>query len=628
MKMMFADDPPEFNPAPNFDVPLVKQLEEWLVAAYPQRILKVEKGLIYWWDGETMPLGDRCGNSSLPALSADTEGPSVMDQFRWSYPQGLCRESLPATDPGRIRCEPFFRKMYGATREEVEANLVTVPWMPKTTKKNLRVTRINGVADRVAAISAELDKLPRALKAFVCKPGGGFYWRTIAETSWLSPHAFGMAIDINVKCGDYWRWDLTCNGDVSYRNRIPEKIVQIFERHGFIWGGKWKHYDTMHFEYRPELLMTRPTRKMRTDNILYLCRQPGLYGAQRQLDYLVKGLTPERFIPFLVYAEQSTEIEGDRTGITSKLIPLRPWSKMIHVAGRYVDALKLLKFARLQKIDLIHCSYQWLLPYALFVGKRLKVPVVAHIRRPNNSPRKLLKLGCAKADAVFAISRRINNELQSIPTLASKVYLVPDAVDLAAFQEQPSRFWRKELGVGDKILFGVVARVYQSKRQLDFVKAAKLLVDRGYDAAFVLVGRIDDNEYSDRVQDFITSQHLNDRVRCVGHRDDMAEVLSSLDVLVSLAGGSVMYEAMAIGRVVISAGFTKAEHSTHLIHEKTALVSESKNVEVLAALMERVIREPELRKKLEGSAREWARQHLSVASLVMNTEKVYDHLLS
>ena len=24
--------------------------------------------------------------------------------------------------------------------------------------------------------------------------------------------------------------------------------------HGFIWGGKWYHYDTMHFEFRPELV--------------------------------------------------------------------------------------------------------------------------------------------------------------------------------------------------------------------------------------------------------------------------------------------------------------------------------------------------------------------------------------
>jgi hypothetical protein len=35
---------------------------------------------------------------------------------------------------------------------------------------------------------------------------------------------------------------------------MPRQIVDIFERHGFIWGGRWYHYDTMHFEFRPELL--------------------------------------------------------------------------------------------------------------------------------------------------------------------------------------------------------------------------------------------------------------------------------------------------------------------------------------------------------------------------------------
>jgi hypothetical protein len=35
---------------------------------------------------------------------------------------------------------------------------------------------------------------------------------------------------------------------------MPREIVEIFERHGFIWGGKWYHYGTMHFGYRPELI--------------------------------------------------------------------------------------------------------------------------------------------------------------------------------------------------------------------------------------------------------------------------------------------------------------------------------------------------------------------------------------
>jgi len=40
--------------------------------------------------------------------------------------------------------------------------------------------------------------------------------------------------------------------------KTGSEIIDIFERRGFIWGGKWSHYDTMHFEYRPELLTAPP----------------------------------------------------------------------------------------------------------------------------------------------------------------------------------------------------------------------------------------------------------------------------------------------------------------------------------------------------------------------------------
>ena len=70
----------------------------------------------------------------------------------------------------------------------------------------------------------------------------------------LSVHAFGAAIDINVKSAHYWRWAKpNQQGVYQWRNKIPKKIIDIFEKHGFIWGGRWYHFDTMHFEYRPEL---------------------------------------------------------------------------------------------------------------------------------------------------------------------------------------------------------------------------------------------------------------------------------------------------------------------------------------------------------------------------------------
>jgi hypothetical protein len=88
--------------------------------------------------------------------------------------------------------------------------------------------------------------------------GGTFNWRKISGTDRLSMHSFGMTIDLNPAYSDYWQWGCRCTDESlplkDYKNRIPTSIVEVFERHGFIWGGKWKHYDTMHFEFRPELM--------------------------------------------------------------------------------------------------------------------------------------------------------------------------------------------------------------------------------------------------------------------------------------------------------------------------------------------------------------------------------------
>ncbi|MCB1512652.1 MAG: M15 family metallopeptidase, partial [Hyphomicrobiaceae bacterium] len=104
-------------------------------------------------------------------------------------------------------------------------------------------------------IRNELRKLGPAYQRYLRDSAGAFNWRTIAGTSRLSTHSFGIAVDINIKNAAYWRWAGGKPGNVRWRaNRIPMAIVEIFERHGFIWGGQWYHYDTMHFEYRPELI--------------------------------------------------------------------------------------------------------------------------------------------------------------------------------------------------------------------------------------------------------------------------------------------------------------------------------------------------------------------------------------
>ena len=118
------------------------------------------------------------------------------------------------------------------------------------------MTRVNGVARRLQAVSNEIDALPENIKRAAYPIGGTYVCRAVADTGKPSVHSYGAAIDLNTRYSDYWYWHRN-EHPVHYRNRMPQQIVDIFERHGFIWGGKWYHYDTMHFEYRPELLGLR-----------------------------------------------------------------------------------------------------------------------------------------------------------------------------------------------------------------------------------------------------------------------------------------------------------------------------------------------------------------------------------
>ncbi len=222
--------------------------------AYPDFFAGYKENTLLFRDGSGQTFDDGRKKTYDQLLS----DPDPEDELHQAYPIGPDSYAAPAVnfDPGRYRCAALFKKMYGTSAKEVESHLTIIPWLPRSAHTFVRITSINGVDRKLAAISAELDQLAPGEKKYVLKTGGTFNWRPIAGSDQLSAHSFGIAIDIDPVYSDYWRWNK--NGDserlVPYRNRIPHRIVEIFERHGFIWGGKWYHYDTMHFEYRPELL--------------------------------------------------------------------------------------------------------------------------------------------------------------------------------------------------------------------------------------------------------------------------------------------------------------------------------------------------------------------------------------
>jgi len=227
---------------------------EILLAAYPDTLAGADGNHVVFRDGKRLPFDDGAGEKDFATALA---GADIEDMFAIPYPRAwLTQPPALNADPGRIRNEAFFKTMYGdCTKGEVARHLVDVVWLPRRSGARIKMTRINGVAARLAAVSAELDALPERFTKYLTPLGGTYNCRPIPGTQRLSTHAYGIAIDIAVVHAHYWRWARPgSDGSHAYRSAIPREIVAIFEKHGFIWGGKWYHYDTMHFSYRPEIL--------------------------------------------------------------------------------------------------------------------------------------------------------------------------------------------------------------------------------------------------------------------------------------------------------------------------------------------------------------------------------------
>jgi hypothetical protein len=227
-----------------------------LLRAYPDALARFDGLDLIWRDGTRMPVA---GLRPDQTMQEQLRHGSILDQLRLAYPAGAPLLPPPLQDPGRVRSRAFFDKMYGnCAAGEVAPKLVPVVWLPRTWGHTVSITSVNGVDRRLAAISRELDALPVEDRKYLFPPGGTYKCRPVADTGQTSMHGWGAAIDINPAYADYWLWRRGTAGTPAYANRIPAEIVAVFERHGFIWGGRWAHFDTMHFEYRPELLPYNP----------------------------------------------------------------------------------------------------------------------------------------------------------------------------------------------------------------------------------------------------------------------------------------------------------------------------------------------------------------------------------
>jgi len=254
-----------------------EQVMRAYAAAFPKAITQVEyrendwavllRGRwFYYAEGRLLPEDQR---EKAESWARQSFYPYPEELPPWKEPEGERAERLKnalanrKANPPRRNPEFYDTLWQSHTRAESAANQVQMSFLGK----NFSVHReLEERLKKIDAIIRETARTNPAVKAYIEEIGsiGAWNWRNVAVTASRSYHSYGAAVDIlpkNLKgMATYWQWEADKNPGwykIPYTERYhpPQIVVKIFERYGFCWGGKWALFDTMHFEYRPEIML-------------------------------------------------------------------------------------------------------------------------------------------------------------------------------------------------------------------------------------------------------------------------------------------------------------------------------------------------------------------------------------
>jgi glycosyltransferase involved in cell wall biosynthesis len=195
-------------------------------------------------------------------------------------------------------------------------------------------------------------------------------------------------------------------------------------------------------------------------------------------------------------------------------------------------------------------------------------------------------------------------------------------------QQQRNEFRKKYNIPENAVVLVTIARLFHLKGHEYIIESAKELAKKFDNCIWLFVGN---GILKDELQNKIDSYGLTDRFRFTGllPTSQMPLVLHSSDILVhcSLREGlaRVLPQAMLCGKPAVSFDIDGA---AEVVNQNTGRLVEPKNVKMLNAACEELIKNENLRKQLGANGREFVREKFAPKTMVDKIEEVYKKLMN
>jgi glycosyltransferase involved in cell wall biosynthesis len=309
--------------------------------------------------------------------------------------------------------------------------------------------------------------------------------------------------------------------------------------------------------------------------ILFLHSSSDLYGSDRALLNILSTLDRAKFEPHVILPDFGPlHSELNRLGIQPRVMNygvlrrklLHPFRFMAYVISSFCGCLRILSYAKRNKIRIIHSNTSAILTGGV-VARLLRIPHIMHLREIVIQPKWLWRILSTFAflfsDRVLAVSEAVKDHWLKgcLWRKPGKIDVLYDGIDTVCHSPEVSgKPFQKELGAKDgDILIGMIGRINRWKGQDYLVDVAREVILLDPRAIFVIVGDAFKGEeiLVERLKERLASRELQGKVLLLGFRKDVPEIHSAFDIYVHPSTqpepfGFVVAEAMSAGKPVVA----------------------------------------------------------------------------
>jgi glycosyltransferase involved in cell wall biosynthesis len=359
---------------------------------------------------------------------------------------------------------------------------------------------------------------------------------------------------------------------------------------------------------------------------------------------LTAGLDPARFESTLVTGVEAA-YEGNMLDLAArkgvhpliipqlgrKISPLKDWETLI----------KLYRLFRDRRPHIVHTHTAKAGTVGRLAARLARVPVVVHTFHGHvfhdyfGPLRTRVFIGIERflaslSDRIVTVSEGQRRELAAYGVASlDKIAVVPLGFELDALLNCASLRGqlRQELGIPEGMaLVGIVARLTAIKNHRLFLDAARLIVQAGREAMFLVVG---DGELRAELEAYVAELGLAGRVIFTRWRRDLPRIYADLDVvaLSSLNEGTPvsLIEAMAAAKPVVATRVGGV--ADVVLDKKSGYLVQSENAEGLARGILDLLRAPDRAREMGLAGRAAVHPKYASETLLANMERLYLELL-